>query len=158
METAEFRRWFGASKVVDAQGRPLVVYHGTGADVGAVFRPRTFFTPRADVADVYAFAPTRQTEEGAPNVMPVFLSMINPYVHDDAATGENLSHAVLGRRGNYAQVQEALMASGHDGVLLKNYFDLGGIQDQFMMFHPAQVKSAIGNCGAFDSGNPSIYA
>jgi hypothetical protein len=31
-QTAAFRRWFGDSKVVDAQGRPLVVYHGTAED------------------------------------------------------------------------------------------------------------------------------
>ena len=30
--TPEFARWFGASKVVDAEGKPLVVYHGTDAD------------------------------------------------------------------------------------------------------------------------------
>lgn len=28
-ETAEFKRWFAGSKVVDADGKPLVVYHGT---------------------------------------------------------------------------------------------------------------------------------
>src|SRR5690606_34674264 len=28
-DTEAFRRWFGDSKVVDAQGRPLVVYHGS---------------------------------------------------------------------------------------------------------------------------------
>ena len=28
-ETAEFKRWFKKSKVVDADGKPLVVYHGT---------------------------------------------------------------------------------------------------------------------------------
>jgi len=28
-DTEAFRRWFGDSKVVDAQGEPLVVYHGT---------------------------------------------------------------------------------------------------------------------------------
>ena len=32
-QTPEFKRWFGDSKVVDAQGAPLVVYHGTAADV-----------------------------------------------------------------------------------------------------------------------------
>ena len=32
-ETPEFKRWFGDSKVVDAEGRPMVVYHGTAADV-----------------------------------------------------------------------------------------------------------------------------
>src|SRR5690606_13767023 len=28
-ETEAFRKWFGNSKVVDGQGQPLVVYHGT---------------------------------------------------------------------------------------------------------------------------------
>ena len=32
-DTPEFKRWFGASKVVDADGKPLVVYHGTDADI-----------------------------------------------------------------------------------------------------------------------------
>jgi hypothetical protein len=29
-ETPEFKKWFGDSKVVDEEGKPLVVYHGTG--------------------------------------------------------------------------------------------------------------------------------
>lgn len=29
--TPEFQKWFGESKVVDAQGQPLMVYHGTNA-------------------------------------------------------------------------------------------------------------------------------
>lgn len=39
-DTPEFKRWFGDSKVVDAAGKPLVVYHGTAADV-------EFFDPLA---------------------------------------------------------------------------------------------------------------
>lgn len=35
--TEAFKKWFGDSKVVDASGKPLVVYHGTAADVGADF-------------------------------------------------------------------------------------------------------------------------
>lgn len=34
-DTPEFRRWFGASKAVDAQGHPLTLYHGTGEDFHA---------------------------------------------------------------------------------------------------------------------------
>jgi hypothetical protein len=30
-ETPEFKSWFGDSKVTDANGKPLVVYHGTGS-------------------------------------------------------------------------------------------------------------------------------
>lgn len=32
-ETPEFKRWFGKSKVVDADGKPLAVYHGTIGDI-----------------------------------------------------------------------------------------------------------------------------
>ena len=28
----KFKRWFGDSKVVDEEGKPLVVYHATDAD------------------------------------------------------------------------------------------------------------------------------
>jgi len=38
-ETPEFKNWFGESKVVDADGKPLVVYHGT---------PYGKFSERAD--------------------------------------------------------------------------------------------------------------
>ena len=31
-ETKQFKRWFGDSNVVDADGKPLVVYHATDAD------------------------------------------------------------------------------------------------------------------------------
>jgi hypothetical protein len=34
-QTPAFKRWFGESKVVDADGKPLVVYHGTNEDVAA---------------------------------------------------------------------------------------------------------------------------
>ena len=30
INTIEFKRWFGNSKIVDSSGNPLIVYHGTG--------------------------------------------------------------------------------------------------------------------------------
>lgn len=60
-----FWRWFGDSKVVDAEGKPLVVYHGTTADIEAFDPERagqekysdwgkgTYFTPSADTANYY---------------------------------------------------------------------------------------------------------
>ena len=37
-DTPEFKKWFGDSKIVDENGDPLVVYHGTKADIEE-FRP-----------------------------------------------------------------------------------------------------------------------
>lgn len=62
-KTPEFKRWFGQSKVVDENGEPLVVYHGTKrADrVGNVFRPdratsgpMAFFTDNKEIAENYS--------------------------------------------------------------------------------------------------------
>lgn len=35
-----FWKWFGDSKVVDADGKPLVVYHGTASDFSGVHAPK----------------------------------------------------------------------------------------------------------------------
>lgn len=45
-DTPQFKRWFGDSKVVDADGKPLVVYHGTRAEKfeGEEFPFTTFHT------------------------------------------------------------------------------------------------------------------
>lgn len=151
-----FRKWFDGSRAVNPNGSPLLLYHGTGADTGDEFQPGTYFTPRPDVADIYAKAPTRQADGSGPNVSPVFVSIKNPYIHDDQAVGENLSHAVLGKRGTLEQVREKLLAKGYDGIVLKNYHDLGGLQEQYVIFDPTQVKSAIGNDGGFDPRDSSI--
>lgn len=88
--TFNFRRWFGASKVVDDQGRPLVVYHGTGADLeqfntqggrGKTHETGAFFSSNPATASTY----TGGASGG--NVLPVFLNLENPVVID--AQGKN---------------------------------------------------------------------
>jgi hypothetical protein len=55
--TPEFKRWFGDSKVVNADGTPKLMYHGTAYDISA-FKPYTsaaiFFTDNPDFAGVFA--------------------------------------------------------------------------------------------------------
>jgi len=38
-DTPAFKQWFGNSKIVDAKGNPLVLYHGTARDITA-FKPK----------------------------------------------------------------------------------------------------------------------
>jgi hypothetical protein len=55
--TPEFNDWFGGSAAVDANGNPLVVYHGTGGDIGefnAKGVPAIHFTNSNDNAYAYA--------------------------------------------------------------------------------------------------------
>jgi hypothetical protein len=68
-DTPEFKRWFGDSKVVDDDGSPLVVYHGTwlefyefeGGRMGGMY-----FTPDAEYAKGYG-----------DQLMPVYLKVEN---------------------------------------------------------------------------------
>lgn len=60
-KTAAFKRWFGKSKVVDKDGKPLAVYHGTRRGGFTVFRPVDaaftygyYFTDRKPVAKSYS--------------------------------------------------------------------------------------------------------
>lgn len=61
--SAAFKKWFGQSKVVNAHGDPVIVYHGTARKdrVGTVFRPEratsgpmAFFTDSPEIASNYS--------------------------------------------------------------------------------------------------------
>jgi hypothetical protein len=60
LNTPRFRRWFGKSKVVDKQGRPLKVYHGSDKagfhffDMSGVRDVGMFFTDDFSMANSYA--------------------------------------------------------------------------------------------------------
>lgn len=134
-DTPEFRRWFGDSKVVDAQGKPLVVYHGT-VDVFTEFRG----------SEIYLAEDRTTAEDFGDNVMRLYAAISNP-LEFDYRDGAPMSSA------------EAIKA-GFDGFKISDY-DVG---DEIMQndgfvwvaFRPEQIKSAIGNRGTFDPANPDI--
>ena len=112
-DTPEFRKWFGDSKVVGEDGRPLVVYHGTAKDFSVFdfgrsgestgntgfYGSGSYFSQDAEDASAYA-SWARRLEDDATNVMPVYLSIQNPlYIHvnpkDDVR--RNKARASVGR-------------------------------------------------------------
>lgn len=62
---------FGDSKVVDEEGRPLVVYHGTGAEIEA-FNGVTWASVGTDLANEYA-AMREIRGQGVATVMPLYM-------------------------------------------------------------------------------------
>jgi conjugative element/phage-associated large polyvalent protein/ADP-ribosyltransferase-like protein len=56
-DTPAFKKWFKGSKVVDENGKPLVVYHGTRSDFNTFRADRggLFFTVSPHTASAYAF-------------------------------------------------------------------------------------------------------
>jgi len=154
-DTPEFKKWFGDSKVVDADGKPLVVYHGTGNDF-SVFEEKSyrapgergfFFSADPEIASRYAgFDPEENFHsQEIGNVVPAYLSIKNPLIVD-----------FNGGKEGRSQATKKAIERGHDGMILRNHYDAGGVQDQYVAFDPTQIKSATGNRGTFDPKNPSI--
>lgn len=154
-QTPEFKKWFGDSKVVDENGKPLVMYHGSfrsfeefdkfmigrGTDPG-YFGAGFYFTPVEGLARYYG-----------PNLYRVYLSIKNPYktynrkdLYDAAGTRQPLEIATW------------LKSKGYDGVLVENRSMLG-VVNQFpfaeaVVFEPTQIKSTSNT--TFDPKNPNI--
>jgi hypothetical protein len=161
VNTPEFQNWFGDSKVVDANGKPLVVYHGTARDfteftlgVGgkggrADTRGVVFFTNSPTQAEFFGKMESRRSGEGE-RLLPVFLSMKNPLVHDfkGAEKDGDVSAGII----------EKAKADGHDGVVFKNVRDAMDAPpaDVYAVFNPTQIKSATGNRGTFDPNDANI--
>lgn len=81
-DTPEFRRWFGDSKVVDENGEPLVVYHGTNKDIRAFRDGRPmWFAQDSALANMFTAGGRRKAgnrpSKGAA-VYPVYLRIRKP--------------------------------------------------------------------------------
>lgn len=90
--SANFTQWFGASKVVDGQGKPLRVFRGEhgplqdngGPSAAGTFRSRygALSFGDADTASFYASEPNDSDDTAeAPTVYPVYLKIENPVVN-----------------------------------------------------------------------------
>lgn len=170
--TPEFRRWFGNSVVVDPDGKPLIVYHGSERAGFTVFNTDgkgektkgtgAFFSNKLSNAMTYSGdrrlvdlsggeAPAQQGN------VPVFLKIEKPLVID--AQGQNWSN-VDGRTTDEI-IREARASGEYDGVIFRNLVDEGqygwydDASDVYVTFEPSQIKS-VQNQGTFDPANPNI--
>ena len=175
VRTPAFKEWFGdwendpeaASKVIDPQtGEPLVVYHGTpnasfdvfdarmeGQNTGAANEEHGlggfYFTTDASIADTYArtveleiaivserqFGIQPKEDLPSPAIYPVFLNIRNPLQAEGAISRTQINQA---------------HAENRDGIIKP------GSYPETVAFNPNQIKSAIGNNGAFDANHDSI--
>lgn len=81
-----FKKWFGNSKVVDENGKPLIVYHGSEENFDTFDRSKLgsksmdimsylgfHFTPNKEMAE-------RLFVKANTDIMPVYLNIKNPYI------------------------------------------------------------------------------
>jgi len=178
-KTPEFKRWFGESKAVDAQGNPNVFWRGDAPVNSQLDKPGGFL--RSDVkregiqhpdvieinerrpaiylsdesrADWYA------TSVGSQNyARPFYVRAINtatPEILRELvrAQGEGFDGNSSRRTASHltAAEVELLKANGYDSI--EGPMQGGG--NELAVFSPEQIKSAVGNRGTFDANNPNI--
>lgn len=176
----QFLAWFGDSKIVDANGQPLVMYHGTHQGGFDVFKPGSngnaiFVAPTPDEAETFGARHIDNGDAGAVTVMPVYVKAENPFDYENSehvdAVVDELNKTTnrwgqpngRGMRGDLAKgdwetiesnrVHKAIKDAGFDGFYVKEN-DVKNLA----VFSANQVKSSIGNNGNFSSANPSILS
>ena len=176
VRTEEFKNWFGdwennqlnASKVLDENGEPLVVYHSTNINNKfKIFNTNNpcWFTR----AEQYAKAFNDKLYKTYLSLRnPIFvgdidgladkdrLNRLSKITNIDINIFENILKETNGIHTfnitNSNKFKELLIDRGYDGIEAKE----GGGLTTYAIFIPNQIKSATNNNGDFDPNNENI--
>jgi len=179
-----FKKWFGDSKVVDEDGKPLVVYHGGDKNIkifgNELEKGLFFFAREYSLASNYVGYNQDRAED---TVHEIYLKVTNPLrirtVEDvrklaesiGGEVGDDINHTYDWNKEQYTEglalsrittthrreIVDYAKSHGFDGIFNIEqdiYGHDGG--EGFIVFSPNQIKSATDNTGTFDGENPDI--
>ena len=178
-----FYRWFGDSKVVDEQGRPKVMYHGTPNAIYDTLRAGTYFTDNKAYAEVYksqgASSISYKKEAVKPDVYAVYIKMEKPFDTRNKEARDDFYKYYYQQMGMGTDLQESGLPDwndgrdlidfiteehpelGYDGILLDEG-GVGGYGEEvksrgisYVNIYPNQIKSTS-NRGTY-SESENIY-
>ena len=194
VRTPEFKAWFGdwenspetASKVVDENGEPLVVYHGTSSffnifkeeekgSRGRLNEKFWSFTTNIQQALVYALDTSKYGGFSEPRILPVFLDIKDMPIYDN----EGKFYRDLKVSAGYKDIDIFQLQDFHsrgfdmgvefkevDGFCVKNTIEMEKINsveneneligDTYYVRNSNQIKLADGTNTTFDTNNPDI--
>ena len=165
VRTKNFIDWFGnwindpenASKVVDENGEPKVVYHGTGADFtkfvawesdrGYYDWELAHFGTREQAEDVMRTAP------GNKHIMELFLNIRKPYRISDQEDNDSWRYAA--KQAAYGMFADQ-NGENADGLVYLNMYEGKTPADSYAVWNPSQIKSATDNTGEFSNEDGDI--
>jgi N12 class adenine-specific DNA methylase/predicted RNA methylase len=182
IDTPAFRRWFGESKVVDEQGRPRVVYHGTADDFSVFdgYEIAGWFSEQPGLAEMHAKSNAYGGDQvSAPAIMPVYLSIQNPldltkhptFDMDDGdvsarevyrVAGMDLPDGMTEDDADYSKnvAWEIVNRKAFEDAAVANGYDGIKVRQNGVVtwaaFKREQIKSASGNHGTFDPASQDI--
>lgn len=177
VRTKEFKDWFGdwqndpknASKVIDENGEPLVVYHNTPFKF-SVFDMDHESRILPGMSEPFGHVGTQETANTIKgNQLALFLNVRNPlytddFVHETASymLSELYKQGIISRerysslRGiSNSELRKLMLSLGYDGTKYENKAEGGGISYSFIS--PNQIKSAGGENTTFSRTNNNIH-
>lgn len=147
IETFQFKKWFRDSKVVDENGEPLVVYHGSSADF-TVFDHRFGYRNGAAEGRGFYFTSDKNKAEGYKTengkLFGVYLSLHKPLNPDELTITK-------------AEVEKIIRAIDTDGTYVSDYAENdNGYPSK--TWHDKAVKSAVNAIYDSSDNNADIVA
>ncbi|MDR0475051.1 MAG: hypothetical protein LBH43_15430 [Treponema sp.] len=160
VRTPNFKKWFGdwendpdeASKVLDENGEPLIVYHGTHAQFDEFDSSKGELNDAGWLGAGHYFYGDEYESSGYAGrdgyMMKLFLNVREPYYLGDDEHNELVDRD---DREYSTEFSKNLKNDGYDGV----YYN-GDLRQEWMVFNSNQIKSASSNLGIFDSTKGNI--
>ena len=177
VRTKAFKEWFGdwennpseASKVVDENGEPLVVYHNTPFEFNGIFDMNHKSRIMPWTSEPFGHVGTQETANTIKGTQfALFLNVKNPletpdFVHETVSSmlSELYKQGIISRE-NYSslrgisnsELRNLMLSLGYDGTKYENKAEKGGTSYSFIT--PNQIKSATENVGTFSTENDNI--
>lgn len=149
---SDFTKWFGSSKITNSAGKPLVMYHGTTAnidDFAENSRGLYFVSPAPKWVSAFV-QKYGEIPEGT-NILPVYVKSENPFDFENKDHIKRVAvKASLGdlaikqiRKGDWTRLEDrtlimAIKALGFDGM----YVSEDGVKN-LAVFSPNQIRSVF---------------
>ncbi len=179
VRTKNFINWFGdwindpanASKIVDENGEPMVVYHGTNEEFNVFGKSASRFGIRGNIfGDGYYFSSSKEVAEEYANrylasiingeripvttrrVIPAFLNIVDMIDIDGLANWKEEAHKQKIRIWNEK-------SKTPDGLVVRSIKDGSDtVADTYLVYSPSQIKSAVETTGEFSESDDIRYS
>lgn len=159
-----FLKWFGNSKVVDENGQPLVVYHGSPVDFNEFDKLKQkkllkygqgfYFTSNKQRANLYGEPKGFYLRINNPITKDtsLYFNLIEKistelgYIENPKTFEDNIKNEKI-FVSSHTKANKIMMEKGYDGIIL---------YDEYIVFNPNQIKS-VDNNGNWSENSNNIY-
>lgn len=167
--TPEFKRFFGASKVME-EGRPQVMYHASPNEFETFseYKP-IFISPDAEQAQRFSALKRLGSKAKKDYIYPLWVRAETPFDYENPAHVNRLMESLSGqlsmndyiemekevKRGNWSKIEDPRTLALLKNMGFDSFYVFEGNTKNLAVFNANQVKSVTGNIGDF-SENKSI--